>query len=461
MHPPHTSPLVWADRPLRELLRLAGPMIIQLLSVSMMTFVDTLFIGWLGWVELAAAGLGGMCTFTVLSFGMSVFTAARVEVGHLHGQGDTAGVKRALGAFLRLAAALGPITLGLGLLAAALLPVLADHPQTGQLAAHYAALRSLAFPFGIAGAAIAQWLAAQGDSRLAMRAAVMANIAHIPLNAMLIFGFDFGVQGAAVASAIASVLENGYLLVMQHRYAVALDAGRSTAPGFHWGRARSIDAWRAFVRGLPTGLERVLDMMAFTAIPVLLAQVGPLHVAAHQIVLQLMLLSFLPSLALSDSISVLVSQAMGAQRASLVRQLGRLGLGVGLGYALSCGAVYLLLGRQLLRLFSNDLTLIRLALPALSFGALLQFLNAAYNHYKGMLRGLSVFRYVAWVAVGCAWLATPPLTYFWGVRSGEGVIGAWMALCAEVAVGVVLMVTRTYRHPVFGQRRATSTSASW
>jgi len=457
----HPSPLVWADRPLRELLRLAWPMIIQLLSVSMMTFVDTLFIGWLGWVELAAAGLGGMCTFTVLSFGMSVFSAARVQVGQLHGQGDAVGVKRALGAFLRLAVVLGPLTLVLGLLAAALLPTLADHPQTGQLAARYAALRSLAFPSGVAGAAIAQWLAAQGDSRLAMRAAVVANVAHIPLNATLIFGFDLGVEGAAVASAIASTLENGYLLIMQRRHAIALEAGRWTAPGFHWAYARWSDAWDAFVRGLPTGLERVLDMMAFTAIPVLLAHVGPLHVAAHQIVLQLMLLSFLPSLALSDSISVLVSQAMGAQHAALVRQIGRMGLGVALGYASWCGAVYLCLGKQLLRLFSSDLTLMRLALPALGFGALLQFLNAGYNHYKGMLRGLSVFRYVAWVAVGCAWLATPPLTYFWGVRTGQGVTGAWMALCAEVTIGVFLMVARTYRHPVYGQARDTNTSASW
>lgn len=430
-------------------------MVIQLMSLSMMTFVDTLFMGWLGWIELAAVGLGGMCTFTALSFGMSIFSAARVQVGQMYGQQDAEGVKRALGAFLRLAAVLGPITLLLGLLSAALIPILADHPQTGQLAARYAALRSLALPFGVLGAAIGQWLAAQGDSRLAMRAAVIANVANVPLNAVLIFRWGWGVEGSAIASAIASVIEGVYLLRVQHRRAIALEAGQETAPGFHWSCARWLDAWHTLLRGLPTGLERVLDMMAFTAIPVLLAQVGPVHVAAHQIVLQLMLLSFLPSLALSDSVSVLVSQAVGAKSILLVRRVNWVGLAVGLAYALLCGVVYLCFGRYLLRIFSSDLTLIDVALPALGFGALLQVINAGYNHYKGLLRGLSAFRYVAWVAVGCAWVATPPLTYWWGIRTHQGVTGAWMALCAEVTIGVILLVARTHRHPIFARAQVT------
>jgi Na+-driven multidrug efflux pump len=67
-----------------------------------------------------------------------------------------------------------------------------------------------------------------------------------------------------------------------------------------------------------------------------------------------------------------------------------------------------------------------------------------------MLRGLSVFRFVAWVAVGCAWLLTPPLTYLWAVRAGLGVSGAWIALCVEVSVGVILVYLRARRHPALG-----------
>ena len=66
-----------------------------------------------------------------------------------------------------------------------------------------------------------------------------------------------------------------------------------------------------------------------------------------------------------------------------------------------------------------------------------------------MLSVLSIFRYVAWVAVGCDWIATPPLTYLWAIQGGQGVKGAWMALCAEVTVGVLLVAVRTHRHAAF------------
>jgi Na+-driven multidrug efflux pump len=62
-----------------------------------------------------------------------------------------------------------------------------------------------------------------------------------------------------------------------------------------------------------------------------------------------------------------------------------------------------------------------------------------------VLRGLSQFKYVAWVTVGCAWVITPPFTYLLGVRWGWGVTGAWLVLCAEVSLGVTLLGLRVGR----------------
>ncbi len=464
MNKQQQTSLAWAERPLAELLRLAWPMVVQLLSLSMMSFVDTLFIGWIGWIELAAAGLGGMSTFTVLSFGMALFSAAKVEVGSQHGRQDTSAVERSLGAFLRLALILGVFSLIAGLIAAALLTHLAADRHTGELAAEYAAIRSSAFVFVLFGNAIGQWLAAQGDAQSAMRAALIANFANIPLNAALIFGLGWGVQGAAIASAISAIIEVLYLVRLQASRSIPLESGGSTSAGFHWDKARWRDSWDAFTRGLPTGIERVLDMMAFAAIPVLLSQAGSIHVAAHQVVLQILLIAFLPSIALSDSLSVLVAQAVGANQRSVLRRISGLALVVGIAYALLCALLYLGWGELLISIFSHDKSLIEVALPALGFGALLQGLNAIYNHYKGMLRGLSVFRYVAWVAVGCAWLATPPLTYLWGVTKDYGVKGAWMALCTEVAIGVLFVFFRARRHPALARRLPNedeSASPSW
>jgi len=449
---PAPNNLSWEKSPLTELLRLAWPTVISLVSLSVMTLVDTLFIGRLGAVPLAAAGIGGVCVFTVISFGLAIFSTAKVKVGEKHGAGDRAGVNRSLGSLIRLALALGFTSVLVGWLAAAALPWLSADDQTGILAGKYAALRSFGFPFVLVSAAIAQWLQAQGDAKTAMRAALAANVANVPLNLILIFGLGWGVPGAGIATASSRIVEAIWLLNLQRKTSIPLENGGRTTPGFHLRHSTWGEAWLALKVGLPTGLERVLDMVAFAAVPLLLSQVGPVHVAAHQIVLQLMLFSFLPLFALNESVSVLVAQAVGADRKRLVRLLSNLGLAAAMIYASVYGVLCLSLSPQLIGVFTPDRGVIRAGSAALILGALLQFLNAAYTHFKGVLRGLSIFSFVAWVTVGCAWVVTPPLTYAFGVYSGEGVVGAWKALCLEVALGIVFLIWKVRRQPAYRLR---------
>src|SRR5690606_20267897 len=114
------------------------------------------------------------------------------------------------------------------------------------------------------------------------------------------------------------------------------------------------------------------------------------------------------------------AQAAGAGRTLLIPHLIALGLRIALGYAAFCGLICVALPRQLIGLFTLDSALIELGSTTLMVGALLQLINAAYIQLKGILRGLSVFRFVAAVTAGCAWVITPPLTYLVGVRAGFG-----------------------------------------
>src|SRR5258707_15110117 len=52
--------LHWKDRPLAELLRIAWPITVSMLSWSAMTIVDTMLIGHVGRAELAGVGPGGI-----------------------------------------------------------------------------------------------------------------------------------------------------------------------------------------------------------------------------------------------------------------------------------------------------------------------------------------------------------------------------------------------------------------
>lgn len=438
---PIRSGLKWQDRPLQELLRLAWPTVLSLLSVSMMTLVDSMFLGHLGAAPLAAAGLGGVVVFAVLSFGLAIFGAAKVDVGVQYGAGNSEALRRNLAGFLRLALLLGVASMLVGLLASWALPYLTPEPTVATLAGQYAEVRCGGFLFALLAAAIGAFRQAQGDAKAAMHAALLANVVNIPLNYLLLFGLHWGVRGSAFATVIATVVEAGFLLFRQLRPHPA--AG--VPPGLHWSAGGLVDARRAFRIGLPTGVERVLDMVAFALVPLLLARLGAQDVAAHQIILQIMMFSFLPQIALSESVSVLISQSLGARRSGMVSTIAKLGLVGALTYGSVCAVSCWSIPGLFAGLFTRDEELVQLSIRALGIAAVLQLINAVYNSCKGVLRGLGQFQFVAWVTVGCAWVITPPLTYLLGVRLGWGVQGAWLVLCLEVSMGVVLMGLRVRR----------------
>lgn len=443
MNPPR---LAWQERPLAELLRLSWPSVLSLLSVSTMSLVDSVFLGHLGSVELAAGGLGGVSVFTVLSFGLALFGAAKVEVGLRYGAGDAQGVRRCLGGLLRVAFVLGLISTVVGELAAFALPYLSADRQTGIMAGQYAAVRALSFPFALCSTALGGWLQAQGNSKTAMHSALLANIINVPLNYLMIFVWEWGIWGAAWSTVICRLIELLWLVRKQvHGVAPPAPNAPPIQRGLHLNQGTLRDGYRSLRIGLPAGLERVLDMAAFAAVPILLSQLGPLHVAAHQIVLQIMMFSFLPLMAFNESVSLLISQALGAQAPRLVVAISRLGMGCALLYGLACSTLIVVATGPLVSMFTTDESLIVLGNSTLLIGAVLQLINSVYSFLKGILRGMSAFRYVAWVTVGCAWIITPPLTYVLGVRRGWGAEGAWMVLTFEVTVGLIIMAVRVRR----------------
>ncbi len=440
--------LTWTHQPSRELVRLAWPMVISLLSVTVASLLDTLFVGRFGAAPLAAVGLGGVATFTVISFGLAVFAAAKVKVGEALGRGDLGSVKRTLGVFLRLALPLSFVSLLVGCLVAfVVLPSLGGDPATTRLAGQYTAIRSLSFPGVLVVAAVSNWLQGQGQPRAPMLAALIGTAVHVPLNAWFLFGLDGGVVGLAWATVLSQLVETSCLLLFLRTRNFGIRA------------ATFAEAWWAFRVGVATGLERVLDMAAFAAVPILLTQLGPVAVASHQITLQLCHLSFLPLIAIGEGASILVSQAVGAGQRALVWSVARTSLLLAMVYAAALAALLLGARNVLVPLFTGDPAVQREGAATLAVAAALQFINAPYNVLKGVLRGLSVFRYVAQVTVGVAWVVTPPLTYVIGVRLHHGAPGAWFVLCVEVSIGTSLLAYRLLQQrAALSVKRPTSSS---
>ncbi len=430
---PPLEPLHWKKKPIPELVRLAWPTAISMLSFSIQTLVDTLFVGRLGARELAAVSLGGVVAFSLICFGFGLLRSTKVAVSQAVGAGNAERVGEILRAAVWLSLLLGVVTIAAGRFVHSHVVALGPDLVSGQLAARYVDVRNLgAVPFLFA-VAVREALYGTGNARLPLRAALAANATNVVLDALLIFGFGLGVEGAAWATVGAAVVESFILLA-------ALPRARELAA-----RPSAAELHELLRLGVPLGLQFVLEVGSFTVMVVFLSRTGQAQLAAHQIALQLTHFSFLPALAVGEAASVLAGQAIGAREDGLVRVVSRGAIKLAWAYSGSCALLFILGSGVIPSWFSPDQDVQGVATRLLWIAAAFQLTDAAHAVARSVLRGTGDVRFPAILSVTTAWVVLPFSTWLLGLHLGWGAVGAWLGLSLEIGFGAGMLWLRLER----------------
>ena len=427
------GPITWADRPGRELLTLAWPITISTISYSAMTLASTGFVAHVGADELAGVGLGSVIAFALICFGVGVLRGAKTLVSQAIGANRADRVPALLGAALVLAGVLGVSALIAGHAIAPLLQHLSASPRAGRFAAQFLSLRSLAAPIVLVFGALREACYGRGDTRSPMRASLVANGVNIALDATLIVGLHWGVRGAAIAGLCANATELALLAIPMRAQLRAATFARDALR----------DVW---AQGLPNGLQFVMEVGVFLILTVLVARMSAVDAAAHQMVLHLINVSFLPAHSLAEAAAVLVGQAVGANRDALVPRVARRALALGAAYSATCVVLFALLGGLFVHgLAGSDDALGDRATTLVHVSLLFLVADAANVIARGVLRGTGDVKYAAAVGIATSWLTTPILAWLLGIYAGWGVVGGWLGLATEIIVGASLFWLRVWR----------------
>lgn len=425
--------LPWRHKPFPELLRLAWPITVSTLSYSVMTLVGTLFVGRLGASALAGVGLGGVASFTVLCFGFGTLRGVNVLVSQAIGAGDRERASTWMWTGLALAGGLGVVMLALGQLVAAQLHWVASSAAAAAHAEAYVSVRMLGAPLVMAFVALREYRYGRGDTRSAMIGAVAGNVANMALDWILIVHLSMGVEGAAWASVGGVALELAVIVWVQAR-----DEWRPRA-------VRLEDLRELLSVGFPTGLQFWMEVGSFALLTSIVASLGDLELAAHQIALQVVHFSFLPAMAFGEAASVLAGQAVGAGELRMVRRVARIALYGAVGYTGICTLVVVTGGAVIASAFTEDVALRATTVQLLSMAALFQIADGAAVVARSVLRGTGDVRYPAAVGIACAWVCTPPLAWMLGRTLGLGALGGWIGLSLEITTAALLFWWRLER----------------
>lgn len=401
----------------RAVLTVAWPILISMLSRSLLVSVDTIFVSHLGTTSLAALGQAVGASFVPLALGMGVAASVGVVTAQRTGGGresDRFG-REALGLMLLL----GFVGWALAPLGPHLFPLLGTSVAATPLASAFFAWRMFGAPAELAVAGLNGWFNGRGDTRTPMVATLITNGLNVALDAVFVLVLGLGVPGAAIATELSIGVGLVFLLT-RARFLPRLPS-RATA-------RQVLDI------GGPMGLHDALDVLAFVLFGALLAHVGEEQMAAHIVVLRILSFSFMPGHAIGQATSVLVGQALGARRARQASEALRAGVGLAVGLMAVVGVVMAAVPGPMLAVFSVEPEVEVIARRLLWVGATFQVFDAIVMVVFGALRGAGDTRFVFRAGIVPSWLVKLPVGAIGALWLGWGAVGGWLGLTAEMAV---------------------------
>lgn len=411
----------------REVARLAWPLAVGMLSFTLMGVTDTLLVGHVSTAAQAGVGLAAILTFTFMAFFRGVITGAQSLVAAADGAGDRARVRGAASAALVLGVVAGLVAaIGLALVSAFVLDWLVADPAIAASARRYLTWRVFGVPLDLIGFALMSALQGLGETRTRMWASLAGNALNIVLDLVLIFGVGaipaMGEAGAGLATAVGAA---AMLAIFAWRFGQLIGRPR-------WPAAEVLRS--AVAIGLPAGAQGLGGTLAFTVMNLALARAGAAHLAASQIVFNIMSLSFLPGFGLGEAGGVLVGRYLGAGKPRTAARAMRSARTIALWVMSGCGLLFALFGEWLAGFFNPDPAVTALAGQLMLFGAVFQTFDAAVMVHLCALRGAGDTRFTLAATLAAAWGLTVPLTLALGLWAGWGAPGAWLGLTLEIAV---------------------------
>jgi len=437
---PLVSNLSWSQQPARELLRLAWPITISMLSFGVMTLVDTLFVSSLGTSALAGVGLAATSTFALYCFSFGLLRGTKTLVSQAMGAGRPGEVGAHLGAGLTAALLLGVVTIAMGQGVAMLLPYLAETEAAGLAARQYLEIRVGGAPVVLMFVALREHRYGLGDSRSPMMAGLAGNALNIVFNWWMVMVLGWGVGGSALATLIG---HSGELVVVALAY-----RNESYGPLRAWWRSVALRDLRAlWATGAPTGVQFLLEMGSFALLTIIISGIGEQELAAHQIAIQVIHFSFLPTVAFAEAGAVMAGQAVGANRDDLVPRIARTALLLSVTYSGLWTLAMPLFATDIAGFFTSEGVLAVTAVHLLYVAACFQIADGAATVARAVLRGAGDVVVPARMGVLCAWVFTPPMAWLLGSVLGYGAFGGWVGLLCEITLLAVLSWARLLYGP--------------
>ncbi len=428
---------------------IALPLMAAFLAERGMQFIDSVMMGWLGSVALAAGALGTALFFTIVIVCMGILSAVGVFVVREKGANTPENINSIMQQGFCLAIFLSVPSMLLTWYAPSFLLKIGEDP----LVVADTALLLHGLLWGLPGFLLFLVLR-EFISAFSLTSVVMiVSFISIPLtfaaNYVLIYGKyhlpKLGIAGIGYGGSIVMWFMFLCLLVYSKKHGL-LKKHLAIVP-FKFHREKLYDM---LYMGLPCGALFLIEAGMFLFVTLLMGYFGIAALAAHQITMQCTNIAYALPIALSMATALQVGHAAGAKDFARAKRTALLSFSIALTISAVIVVIFVCAPHFLVRIFLEKGTqhfqqVKQLATSFLSIAALLLCFDAMQSVANGALRGLRDTFVPMLYSIGCYWILGTGGAYYLSMHTALGAKGIWYGLILGLGSTAIILLLRFFR----------------
>ncbi len=435
-------------------IKLAYPVILGMLGHTLISIVDNMMVGNLGSTELAAVSLGGSFVFIGMSLGIGFSTAITPLVSMADAEKDDNKLRSVFHHGLFSCVILGIFIFTLIVLAKPIMYLMHQPKEVIDLASPYIDWVAFSLIPVIIFQGYKQFADGLSRTKYSMYAIFMANIVHIIINYMLIYGFwifpKLGIIGAALGTVISRIL----MVVFMHFIMKNNAQLNPYFKNFSFREIKKSMLKKIASLGIPSAMQMLFEVALFTAAIWLCGSIGKTTQAANQIALTLATTTFMFAMGLSVAATIRVGNNKGLMDYKNLIIVARSVFLLAIILETIFGLLFVILHNFLPHLFLNmenvnqvieNKEVIIIASKLLLVAAVFQISDGIQVVVLGALRGLQDVKGPMYITFFAYWVVGFPISFYLGKYTELKAVGVWIGLLAGLSTAALFLYLRFHK----------------
>lgn len=417
--------------PKKAIFHLGWPILVGMLVQSLYNIVDTVYIGRLGAESIAALTFAFPLFFIFIAINSGIGSGMGSRISRYLGEKNRKAAENTAmhGIILSMVAAIILFIPGWIFLDRIFLLFGAEESVLN-LSMDYMRFVLPGIFFMFPAFAISSIFSAEGNTKIPMKVQISGLMLNMILDPIFIYGLDYGVKGAAIATSISFLFTMIlFIYYLKHSYV------KPKLSSFRPSKRVTMDILKV---GMPASIMVLLLSIYIVFINRIMAHFGTDYVAVFGIVSRFENLAIMPGVAFSMSLLTIVGMLYGARRYDLLKSTSWYGIKITVGITCAIGAFLFITSPLMLKIFTNDPGLVALGVKYLRLNVFTLPLIAVTMLVSRVMQGMGMGFPGLAVNLIRLFVVAIPLAYIFVFALGFGYLSVAMAMIIGGLISSIL-----------------------